>query len=123
MPNLLSRSKNEEFKSNSALQIRNQKERRAEEARKMKQCRRFWQAVKFRTLQKFCRVRNFLLCATVHPAFDILTFFCHFLFVSPICLHCNSACFDLLVILYWVLSIKDPRHDTVKDLILIINKI
>ena len=36
MPNLLSRSKHEEFELNSALQIRNQKERRAEEARKMK---------------------------------------------------------------------------------------
>ena len=36
MPNLLNRSKHEEFESNSALQIRNQKERRVEEARKMK---------------------------------------------------------------------------------------
>ena len=31
MPKLLSRSKHEEFKSNSALQIRNQKERRGKE--------------------------------------------------------------------------------------------
>ena len=46
MPNLLSRSKHEEFESNSALQIRNQKERRVEEGRKMKQCRRFWQDAK-----------------------------------------------------------------------------
>ena len=75
MPNLSSQSKHEEFKLNSALQIRNQKERRVEEARKMKQCRIFWQAVKFRTLQKFHRVRNCLLYAIVHPAFDILTFF------------------------------------------------
>ena len=44
MPNVLSRSKHEEFELNSALQIRNQKERRAEEARKMNQSRRFWQA-------------------------------------------------------------------------------
>ena len=36
MPNLLSRSKHEEFESNLALQIRNQKERIAEEARKLK---------------------------------------------------------------------------------------
>ena len=34
MPNLLSRSKHEEFESNSALQIRNQKERRVEKAGK-----------------------------------------------------------------------------------------
>ena len=76
----------------------------------------------FCTLRNFRRVRNCLLCAAVHPSFDILTFFFHFLFVSPICLHCNSACFYLLVILYWVLSIKDPRRDTIKNLFLIINK-
>ena len=34
MPKLLSQSKHEEFESNSALQIRDQKERRAENARK-----------------------------------------------------------------------------------------
>ena len=34
MPNLLNRSKHEEFESNSALQIRNQKERRVEKAGK-----------------------------------------------------------------------------------------
>ena len=35
MPKLLSRSKHEEFKLNSALQIKNQKERRVENARKL----------------------------------------------------------------------------------------
>ena len=35
MPKLLSRPKHEEFKSNSALQIINEKERRAENARKL----------------------------------------------------------------------------------------
>ena len=35
MPKLLSRSKHEEFESNSTLQIRDQKERRAENARKV----------------------------------------------------------------------------------------
>ena len=35
MPKLLSRSKHEEFESNSALQIRDQKERRAEDTKKM----------------------------------------------------------------------------------------
>ena len=34
MPNLLSRSKHEEFKSNSALQIKDQKERRAKSEEK-----------------------------------------------------------------------------------------
>ena len=62
-------------------------------------------------------MRNFAPCENVPLFIPLLTFdfFCHFLFVSPICPHCNSACFDLLVILYWVLSIKDPRRDTVKD--------
>ena len=46
MPNLLSQSKHEEFESNSTLQIKNQKERKAEEARKMK-CIKFWQIAKF----------------------------------------------------------------------------
>ena len=44
--------------------------------------------------------------------FDFLTFV-PFLF-SLFCPHCNSACFDILVILYWVLFIKDPRNDTVR---------
>ena len=35
MPKLLSRSKHEDFESNSALQIRDQKERRSENARKL----------------------------------------------------------------------------------------
>ena len=38
MPKLLSRSKHEEFESNSALQIGDQKERRAENAKKMEHC-------------------------------------------------------------------------------------
>ena len=41
MPKLLSRSKHEELESNSALQIRNQKERRVENARKLGHCRNF----------------------------------------------------------------------------------
>ena len=35
MPKLLSQSKHEEFEPNSALQIRDQKERRAENAKKL----------------------------------------------------------------------------------------
>ena len=57
MLNLLSRSKYEEFESNSALQIRNQKEKRAEEARKMKQWRRFWAGSEY-----------FARCEISHPA-------------------------------------------------------
>ena len=50
------------------------------------------------------------------PAFDFLTSFGHFLAFFPFCPHCNNACFDTLVILYQVLSIKDPWHDTVRHL-------
>ena len=39
MPNLLSRSKHEEFKSNSALQIKDQKERRTKSEEKMEHCK------------------------------------------------------------------------------------
>ena len=39
MPNLLSRSKHEEFKSNSALQIKDQKERRAKSEEKLEHCK------------------------------------------------------------------------------------
>ena len=39
MPNLLTRSKHEEFKSNSAFQIKGQKERRAKSEEKMEHCK------------------------------------------------------------------------------------
>ena len=39
MPKLLSRSKHEEFESNSALQIKDQKERREENTRKLEHLR------------------------------------------------------------------------------------
>ena len=90
MPNLLSLSKHEEFESNSALQIRNQKERRAKEARKMKQ-------------EIFAGCKIFAGCEIAFPIplfillLTFLLFFCHFLFVSPIYPHCNSICFGFLV--------------------------
>ena len=70
MPNLLSRSKHEEFELNSALQIRNQKERRAEEARKMK-CRKFWQAMNISQGAKFSHLAKFSQGAKVVFAFVI----------------------------------------------------
>ena len=44
---LLSRSKHEEFESNSALQIINQKERTTKEVRKMKPTKKIAQGAKF----------------------------------------------------------------------------
>ena len=46
MPKLWSRSKHEEFKLNSALQIIDQKERRAENAKKL-ELQEIWQGAKF----------------------------------------------------------------------------
>ena len=46
MPKLLSQSKHEEFEPNSALQIRDQKERRAENAKKL-ELQEIWQGGKF----------------------------------------------------------------------------
>ena len=110
MPNLLSRSKHEEFESNLALQIRNQKGRRAEDARKMKQCRRFWAGCRYFV---GCEIA---LCAIVYPAFDFLTSFVPFLFL-PILSSCNSFYFWFFFgILYYGLAIKAPRLDTVEEL-------
>ena len=81
MPKLLSQSKHEEFESNSALQIRDQKERRAENAKKL-ELHEIWQAEKFLQHVKFSQVarfilRNLLSARTIHPAalFTILPLF------------------------------------------------
>ena len=92
MQKLSSRSKHEEFESNSALQIRDQKERRAENARKKEQ--------KVEEKEKRCNftgLRKFAGC-TVHSAalfmslalftilfFDVLTHFVSFLVFFQIC--------------------------------------
>ena len=79
MPKLLSRCKHEEFESNSALQIRNQKERRAENAKKLGHCKNFAGLQKFGNLQNFagCKISQLAklpLFATVHllPLFTLL---------------------------------------------------
>ena len=76
MPKLLSRSKYKEFESNSALLIRNQKERRAENARKI-ELQEIWQAAKFSQPAKFAFC-IFGFCS-VHPR---LTSFCDFSYFS-----------------------------------------
>ena len=104
MPKLLSRSKHEEFESNSALQIRDQKERRAKNARKLK--------LQFGRLQNFRNLRNFTGCeisqvtklqpADTVPAtpvflqlhaFVVLLQFLVFSYFNP----CNSFCFGFFV--------------------------
>ena len=96
MPKLLSRSKHEEFKSNSALQTTDQKERREENAKKL-ELQEIWQAAKFSQVALFI-LRNFLHAATVHHValfmshalftillFDVLTHFVPFLVFFQIC--------------------------------------
>ena len=84
MPKLLSQSKHEEFESNLALQIRNQKERRAENARKLGHYRNFVGLQKFHSLQNFttCKISQvaklpFLLPLFMPPATDAID--CSFL--------------------------------------------
>ena len=71
MPKLLSQSKHEKFESNSALQIRDQKEKKVENAKKL-ELQEIWKAAKFSQLVKFSQValfilRNLLPARTVHP--------------------------------------------------------
>ena len=66
MPKLLSRSKHEEFESNSAFQIIDQKERRAENTKKMEQNKNLAGLQNFRNMQKFRRLRIFATCEILH---------------------------------------------------------
>ena len=84
MPKLFSQSKHEEFESNSALQIRDQKERRAKNAKKLKL------QENFRKLHcSSCEISPVALFMS--PAlfiillFDVLTHFVPFLVFFQIC--------------------------------------
>ena len=88
MQKFLSRSKHEEFESNSALQIRDQKERSAEITRKLEHHRNFAGLRKFRKLAEFRSIlRNFAShCSpscTIHLSccFTLLPFCYNFLFL------------------------------------------
>ena len=131
MPKLLSRSKHEEFELNLALQIRNRKERRAENAWKLEPAGnlaglRNFTGCKISQLVNFRKLRNFFHAATVHLAalfmspalftillFVVLTPFCHFLVFFLFCPHCNSICYVILVICKGGLAIKAPKTSTV----------
>ena len=71
MPKSLSRSKLEESESNAALQIRNQKERRVENARKLEHRRNFigLRIAEFHRLRNFATYeKHFLLPLFMSPA-------------------------------------------------------
>ena len=132
MPKLLNRSKHEELESNSALQIRNQMERRAENAWKLELAGNLVGLRNFRNLQNFagCEFSQvaklppcalFTSFATIHPAllnsccpFALFDSFVTFWFSSFFCPHCNGVCYVILVIYKGGLAIKAPRLDTVK---------
>ena len=83
MPKLLSRSKHEEFESNSAFQIRNQEERIAEN-------RGNW----------FLRALCILRIVPPAPCFPAVTRFCCFVTIfgfSPFYPCCNHLCLDCMV--------------------------
>ena len=65
MPKLLSRSKHEEFELNSALHIRNRKERKAENARKLGPMGKLAGLRNFTTYE-FSQVAKLPPAATVH---------------------------------------------------------
>ena len=93
MPKLLSRSKYEEFESNSALQIGNQKERIAENARKLGDCRKLAGLKNFNNLRIFagceitCEIASAATIHLIHCShfllFDVLTSFVPFLVFFP----------------------------------------
>ena len=93
MPKLLSRSKHEEFESDLALQIRDEKERRAENAENLE-----LQEIPTRTVPSFC---PFLL-------FEVLDFCYNFFFLSILSLliPCDFGCFCNFP---FVLSIYKPQ--------------
>ena len=77
MPKLLSQSKHKEFEPNSALQIRDQKERRAENAKKLG-LQEIWQGAKFSQPAKFLQPARFIL-RKFHPAhYSCLLHIVHF---------------------------------------------
>ena len=117
---LLSQSKHEEFESNSALQIRDQKERRAENAKKLEL------QEKFRSLRNFRRLHcssceNFIMqhCSPFYHYLS-LTSCCPFLlFVLFLVLFLLSPCNSVYFYSFWYFVLwvgyKSPLTRHCKD--------
>ena len=115
MPKLLSQSKHEEFESNSALQIRDKKERRVENAKKLNLQEKFRSLRNFRRLHcSSCEISILQHCSpffyySPFLLFDTVTFLLQF-FVSSHFIPCNSSwfwfCFFFFFIISLVLSSK-----------------
>ena len=93
MPKLLSRSKHEEFESNSAFHIRDQKEKRAENTKKM-------EPTKFGSCEHCSSCNTIHNSAIVHLLFYALMFLLQFFVSSKFVLviafsfgfYCNFPC-------------------------------
>ena len=107
MLKLLSRSKHEEFESNSALQIKNEKERRAENARKLEPAGNLAGYKIFATCENNHLLPLFTVASTVHPFLRFCPFllFCHFFVCFPNYLLCSSDSSCNLVILLVLVAI------------------
>ena len=70
--------------------------------------------VVLRNCLSFCHCSSFLRIVHLPAPFYFLTFFVTFWISSYFASIVILIAFVILVILYWVLSIKDPRHDIVK---------
>ena len=104
MPKLLSQSKHKEFESNLTLQIRNQKERGAENKIKWR-IEKFYKIAKFSKLAKFSRLRNFATCELRN--FATYEFSQVALFIMPATVHisatvpsCCRFCFLSLLVFF-----------------------
>ena len=90
MPKLLSRSKHEEFESNSTLQIRDQKERREENTRKLEHLQNLVPAA-------LCTAPALFLLLLVHAFYAMLCLhlFLVFSYFNP----CNSFFFFVFFVI------------------------
>ena len=92
MPKLLNRSMHEEFKSNSTLQVKDQKERRA----KWEEKHHFRKNIPASTVPN----PSFVRTVPPAPCFPAVARFCSFVTVfgfSPLYPCCNHLCLDCMV--------------------------
>ena len=93
MPNLLSRSKHEEFKSNSALQIKDQKERRAKSEEKNGALQNLVLAALFPAPASY----EHCSCSPLFSSISRIVVFATIFGFSPFYPCCNHLCLDRMV--------------------------
>ena len=93
MPKLLSRSKHEEFKSNSALQIKDQKERRAKSEEKNGALRNLVPAALFPAPASY----EHCSCSPLFSCISCIVVFATIFGFSPFYPCCSHLCLDCMV--------------------------